>query len=60
MDKEIGFHIRLLKLRIERLKEDIEIAIGEEDPGVIKIFDKQIKKDVHMVKVQLPRVQRYI
>lgn len=56
----LGFHIKVLRNRFIRLNSSIDLAIGEDDPEIVKLDKEAIKKDFNMINIQIERVKKRI
>lgn len=56
----LKFHTKVLKNRFIRMRNSVALAIGEDDPEIIKLDNEQIKEDFRMIKIQMERVKKRI
>ena len=56
----LGFHIKVLRNRFIRLNSSIDLAIGEDDPEIVKLDKEAIKKDFNMINIQIERFKKRI
>lgn len=56
----LGFQIKVLRNRFIRLNSSIDLAIGEDDPEIVKLDKEAIKKDFNMINIPIERVKKRI
>lgn len=59
-EMSLKFHTKVLKNRFIRMRNSVTLAIGEDDPEIIKLDEEQIKDNFRMLKVQMERVKKRI